>query len=297
MSHILDSHGQPLHQGFNRKRNIEKAASGLMGILRGLTADARITEQEALFLDVWLRNQTFLQDDGDLVDIIDLVSDILKDNVVTRSELEDLQALLSDIVAFRDDGYINSEAKVNELIGLISGVAADGCLSDSEIECIVKWLDDHSQFLEEWPVSVVKRRIMQVLEDGVITESERVDMLDTIRQITGYTFEETSIAEGKSTEFLEDPISSLVFEDMRFCFTGKFVSGGRATQELSVQLRGGIPVKKITSEVNYLIIGALASRDWRFSSHGRKIEEALRLRQSGVVINVLTERTWLNFLG
>lgn len=297
MSGSLDSHGQPLVQGFNKQRNIEKAVSGMMGILRGLTADTCITQQEALFLDVWLRNQTLLQTDGDLVDIIDLVTDILKDNVVTAAELEDLHALLTDIMSYRDDGYLNSEAKINELIGLITGVAADGHLSDCEIASIVNWMEDHAEVLEEWPVSVVKRRIGQILEDGEITASERIDLLDTINQITGFSFAETSIAEGAATEFLEDPISCMVFEERQFCFTGKFVSGGRATQELKVQLRGGIPVKRLSRSVSYLVIGALASRDWRFSSHGRKIEEALRLRQSGVPINVITERTWLSYLG
>ena len=45
--------------------------------------------------------------------------------------------------------------------------------------------------------------------------------------------------------------------------------------------------------VNYLVIGTLASRDWRFSSHGRKIEKAVKLRGQGVPIRIISERVWL----
>ncbi len=49
----------------------------------------------------------------------------------------------------------------------------------------------------------------------------------------------------------------------------------------------------MSKEVDYLVIGTLASRDWRFSSHGRKIENAIALQKSGHPIVIINERTWL----
>jgi len=53
----------------------------------------------------------------------------------------------------------------------------------------------------------------------------------------------------------------------------------------------------ISKDVDYLVIGTLASRDWLYTSHGRKIEKALLLKRKGVNITVITERTLSKFLG
>lgn len=293
---LTDRNGQPVNIAFNRGRNIEKAVSGLLGLLQGLTADQSIGEREMLFLDVWLRNQEYLKDDPDLVDIVDLIGDILRDNVVTRGELEDLHSMLSDIVAVREMPYLNEEAKANELIGLITGVAADGVLAQNEIALLRQWLETNSRVADVWPISVIRRRLVEAMADGVIAEDERADLLLTIQQITGDTFDETSIATGMATDFLEDPLPAIEHKEKCFCFTGKFVTGGRATVEHTALLRGATVSSRVTSKVDYLVIGTLASRDWRFSSHGRKIEEVLRLRKEGSPIAILTERTWLSFL-
>lgn len=51
----------------------------------------------------------------------------------------------------------------------------------------------------------------------------------------------------------------------------------------------------INKSVNYLVIGTLASRDWLYASHGRKIEKALLLKCGGSEIRVITEPTLLKY--
>jgi len=67
----------------NWSRNTDKAVNGLLGILSGITADRRLNELEVLFLDVWLKSNQHLSNDPDAIDLIDLISDILSDGVVT----------------------------------------------------------------------------------------------------------------------------------------------------------------------------------------------------------------------
>ena len=43
---MLDEHNQPLSRSFNYSHNKEKAIFGLKGILEGVVADQRLTEQE-----------------------------------------------------------------------------------------------------------------------------------------------------------------------------------------------------------------------------------------------------------
>ncbi len=40
------------------------------------------------------------------------------------------------------------------------------------------------------------------------------------------------------------------------------------------------------------VIGAIGSRDWIHSTHGRKIERAVELREQGTGIYILSEEYW-----
>jgi len=52
----------------------------------------------------------------------------------------------------------------------------------------------------------------------------------------------------------------------------------------------GASVKQnVTKKVAVLVIGTIASRDWQFSSHGRKIEKAIKLKEKGSPVVIMTE--------
>jgi len=289
----IDNNGQPLNKSFNASRNKSKAVYGLKGILIGVTADQKLNEQELLFLDVWLRSQEYLKSDGDVIDLLDLIGDILKDGVVSKDELEELNDLFDDIIDYKEHGLSDDESKINELIGLLAGIASDSEITDSEVTVLTNWLNDNSIIQQVWPADVIISRLNNILEDGIVTQEEREDLLETINQITGVRFEETGLANGMATEFFEDDIDNVTYEGACFCFTGAFVSGVRRVIEDCVAKKGATIKKNITKEVTYLVIGTLASRDWRFTSHGRKIESALKLKNKGIPINIITERTWL----
>lgn len=99
-------------------------------------------------------------------------------------------------------------------------------------------------------------------------------MLDVLRNITGIRFEETGVAYGMATDFFEYDIEDLIHLDLNFCFTGTFVTGTRNTVTGSAQKKRAIIKKNVIQDLDYLVIGTLASSDWRFTSHGRKIEKS-----------------------
>lgn len=116
-----------------------------------------------------------------------------------------------------------------------------------------------------------------------------------MKLVTGSRFDETGSADGSATEFLQDEITELNFE-RSFCFTGKFVSGSRKTIEKVAAERGATLKDNISQQVDYLVIGSVASRDWMFTSHGRKIESAVKLRNEGHNIKIITEKRWLELI-
>ena len=289
----LNSHGQPVNPAFNFSRNKEKAVYGLKGLLSGITADKKLNELEFLFLDIWLKEQAALKNDGDVIDLLDLIGDILEDGIVTPEELADLHSLADDIIEYKKTEFAESESKINEFVGLLSGVTADNSLNDLEISKLLIWLEENQDVKNEWPVTVIAEQLQLALEDNIVTSDEREHLLEVMRQITGIRFEESGIAYGMATEFFEDDIDSLIHESSIFCFTGTFVTGTRSAVQNTAKNKGAIIKNNITKDLDYLVIGTLASRDWRFTSHGRKIEKALSLKNSGKKITIINERTWL----
>lgn len=289
----LDNHGQPLNIRFNFTRNAEKAAWSLMGILKGISADGKLNGAELLFLNEWLRAQKNLQDDGDLVDLIDLIDDILADGVIETDELEELYSLTDDIITYRTmDSNSAPKHAVNQLLGIINGMLADDQLKDEEIVRLQGWLDDQPELENHSIVAPILRNVEEILEDNVITEEERDNLKTVLTEVSGFNFTETGCAECLSFSFIEDTEEFIPLEANTFCLTGKFLAGGRNKLKQKISSLGGNTSDNVTRKVHYLVIGTLASRDWRCTSAGSKIEKALTLKANGHSIKIISEETW-----
>lgn len=192
----------------------------------------------------------------------------------------------------------NNEIKaINTLYGLIMGITADQVVSDDEIHFLNLWLADNEEYTHAFPLNVIKSRINEILADNIITQEEREDFYQTLTQIIGGDFHETGLAGGTSTGYgIEEP-DSIIICGSSFCLTGAFISGPRDKCEQAIKRFGGVPAKSVTKNLDYLVIGALASRDWIAESHGRKIEKALLYKEKGLPVIIMTEETLIKFIG
>ncbi|MBJ3372551.1 NAD-dependent DNA ligase, partial [Salmonella enterica subsp. enterica serovar Typhimurium] len=67
-------------------------------------------------------------------------------------------------------------------------------------------------------------------------------------------------------------------------------AGKRAVVENLIKNAGGNISSGITQKLDFLVIGTLSSRDWKFSSHGRKIEKAISYRDdNGAKLKIISE--------
>ncbi len=290
----LNKDAQPYGR-FNQVANIEKAISSLHGILLGITADSKLKPAEHAFLDLWLRTHGEVSDDPDMVDIVDVLNDVLEDGVIDDDEYDDLFCLINDVNDVRGFNEPGSHNQINQLLGLLQGISADDEINEKEIDALVIWLDANQQILDKWPASVVASKLCEILEDGIITEDEKKDLLLTVQKITGNHFCETGDVTDNTTECFDD-ISEIPHDNIGFCFTGKFKSGSRKTVESKAQSLGAMTSKDVLLSTQFLVIGTLASRDWKFQSHGRKIEKAMSLKEKGHDIYVISEEQWLSAL-
>lgn len=196
---------------------------------------------------------------------------------------------------------------VDELIGLCKGIQADGIVHPDEADFLSKWLESSHEVIDLWPANILAERIEKIFKDGRVDEEERKELFNLLSEVTGYKpgheVIDTSTGEvidnltrASALLPLDKPAPSVSFESKVFCFTGKFFCGSRKTCENEVQARGGDVHPTVSSDVDYLVIGLLASTDWKHSTFGNKIKTALARREKGRKIAIISEEHWVKHL-
>lgn len=184
---------------------------------------------------------------------------------------------------------------ISELIGIARGLVADGVVNEQEAGFLVQWLRENSH-LTCWPFDVLNRRIVTMLGDGVIDAGEREELCSVLKSLIGEKPVAENIASFASTLPLTQPEPPIIFEGRTFCFTGKFAFGQRKDCEAAVARLGGEPQSKVTTRLDYLVIGFLGNEDWMHSSFGRKIQQALDFNAKGRGISIVSEDAWAQAL-
>ncbi|HZW25192.1 MAG TPA: BRCT domain-containing protein [Gallionella sp.] len=185
----------------------------------------------------------------------------------------------------------------DQLLGICSGIAADGQLHDTEIQFLSTWLAENKDATTTYPGQLIAERIRDVLADGVITTSERSDLLETLKALTGHDFLGTGSAAPEPTSIIPyDDEPHIIYPGMAFCFTGRFLYGTRAKCERTILALGGTAVDSVSRKLDYLIVGTLIEPTWRHTSYGRKIIRAIELIDEGHGIAVINEKSWTDAL-
>ncbi|MBP3142254.1 BRCT domain-containing protein [Aliivibrio fischeri] len=292
----LDQHGQPINTNFCHHKNKIKALLALRGILQGVTADTKLNDTEVLFLDVWLKNDDTIKSDGDFLDLKDIIEDVLEDGIIEQHELNEIQEVMNDVIQYGYKDIWDIDALTNQLLGFLQGITSDDNLNDKEIIKLTNLLNENNEVTEKWPGNVIKTRLNNILADGIIDEEERADLLLMLKGICGQQFTDTGLAECAATDCFSKDIIIDSIENKHICFTGKFMSGNRKTIESIAKKHKASTRKDVVQALDYLVIGSMASRDWKFTSHGRKIEAALFNQQKGLPVQIITEETWVKYI-
>lgn len=182
---------------------------------------------------------------------------------------------------------------IAEMIGLVKGAVCDGVLSDGEAVSLKQWFGSHPVAATEYPGKQIADRLSKVFEDGAIDEGERLDLLALLQGAVGETTDQTGEL-ARSTRIPADASAAVIFGGQVYCFTGRFAYGTRAQCEAVVASRGGRFEDDLTRRVTYLVIGLTASQAWVHSTHGRKIEQAMRLRDEGHPIKIILEEQFID---
>jgi NAD-dependent DNA ligase len=178
-----------------------------------------------------------------------------------------------------------------ELVGIAEGVLGDQSLNDSEINFLNAWLNRHQAIAREWPGDIIQARVKNALADGVITEEERTDLVETLIKLIGGRLDDLANAP-RVTELAFDDTDDIDFEGTNFCVTGEFVLGPRERCIDEIRNRGGVIRGTVSGTTDYLIVGGMGSDEWKHGSFGTKIQKAIEYRAAGKPILIIHEDRW-----
>lgn len=185
-----------------------------------------------------------------------------------------------------------NDRAIDELIGMSRGILADGIVNQKEAEFLQQWMEANVSFCEDRIVNQLYRRLQEMLIDGNLDKEEQVELFDILSMYTGEN-KPGEIATNTSTALpFDQPPPNIEFPTMSFCLTGKFAYGPRRVCHEVIEERGGKICKKVSLDVDYLVVGYFGSKDWIHTPYGRKIERAAELRDDGNDIAIISEKLW-----
>jgi NAD-dependent DNA ligase len=168
----------------------------------------------------------------------------------------------------------------------------DGEVSCPEVTLLVDWFDANPEAALSYPGNVLARRLERIMEDGVVDDEEREDLGELLAELTGASHGRIIGANAATTLPIDHPQPELVFDGSLWVFTGKMAFGPRELCEQEVRVRGARCAATVTQSTDYLVIGTIGSRDWYHTTHGRKIEQAVDMRERGIPIAIISEDHW-----
>jgi NAD-dependent DNA ligase len=189
-----------------------------------------------------------------------------------------------------------TDRNIDELLGLCKGIIADGVVSIEEARSLAHWMEANRETANQWPASVLYTRIHAMLADGILDPAEQTELFDLLGKMTSGGVPPGQYVNLSTSLPLTTPAPTVYFENRFFCMTGKFIYGPRQQCESAILARGGKVQERPTTDTHYLVIGVLGSSDWIHSTHGRKIEHAVEMRERGHRIAIISEDQWRHFL-
>lgn len=174
---------------------------------------------------------------------------------------------------------------LKDLSKIIDLILEDNVLSDDEIFGLREWMHENTYLAGNYPFDSIFSKIEEVLDDGIITEEERAELFELL----------TVHSDPVSAK--ADTCEDLDLTGKCVCLTGEFVSGTRNEITASLESKGVIVGKSITSKTDCLIVGGEGSTAWSCGNYGNKVKKALELQEKGKPISIIREdvmMSWLN---
>lgn len=290
--HRLQQHEHEEHYDiFNKSANTRKRVVYWIGFLDGLLSSHRIEEgeQDALLAETTKFTEFFNDPDAS-----DLAEDIQARCYSSEKDLMDQmhQVIVEKRAELRStSASVETDAK-NEFLGFCAGIICDGRVLEAEVRAIDERFKSSHILMNAAPFSNLRATVEAIMEDGILTDDGVEEIRKRISQLVGDGVTDTGIASigmvAKLGELITDS-NEITFEEAVFVLTGQMQMGPRPLIVSEIENLGGTCAPRATRKTDYVVISSTASRHWRTTHFGAKIERARELIEEGHKLRFVPE--------
>lgn len=276
---------------FTAPARLDKAIHTLEGIVRGITADNRVSDKELATLTRWIAMHREFLGHHPFNEIVPRLNFIIDNRIVDEEAVADILWLCEKFTA--ENFYDQVTSDMQRLQGLLHGILADNVITKDELLGLEAWMEEREHLKKCWPYDEIESLIIAVLKDGVIDDQEhemlRAFFSDFCHGRSGKVIDPNFIDSGKSLSGVCAMCPEIEFEEKTFCFTGS--SGIHSRKELAamVESLGGRHTNNVTKKVDYLVVCSDGNQCWAYACYGRKVEKAIEMRKNGSNIMLIHE--------
>lgn len=275
----------------HKEANSRKREVYWIGFLEGALASRRIEDGEEGAL---LAEAEKFADFFDDPDAIDLAEDLKARCFSGEADLIDqLKAIIADKRAVvKESAPYGETDTLNEFLGYAAGIVCDGRVLESEARAILRRFRSDQTLMAAKVFHNLRRAVEVAMDDDALTPEESEDVREWIARLVGDGFIDTGVPNIGNTAKPDAPItdpSELHFEGACFVLTGPMRMGPRAFITSEIERLGGEVRKTVSKKVDYVVISSNASKDWKTTHFGTKIERAQGLIAEGHQIRFVSE--------
>ena len=252
---------------------VRKSISEFYGVIRGLSIDNEITEEEITYIKNWKTENSKFTNQKDIVEIVEVLEDILRDGIITTEEISKLQCSIKSYLDIVSSSPITLATQI--LDGILKGIILDKNISEAECKNLRQWLYDNIYLSDHFPFDKTMEMLDKVLEDSVITKEESNYITSVINSLLN------------PVESLKTEINSV--KDKHVCLSGTFAYGQKSDVEKVIIEKGGIIDSSLKKSTDILIVGNCECQAYAHGSHGTKVIKALEYNEKGANIQILKE--------
>jgi len=270
---------------------LDKSINSLLGIVEGISVDSVINGAEIQYLNLWLDDHQEFRNRHPYQELLPVVQSAVHDGVLSSEEKDDIVWLCEKM---RSTQYFSeATADLQRLHALLGGVASDGVISERELRGLSDWLSEHEHLKKCWPYEEVASLITGVLADKKITDVEHELLKEFFGEfvpiLDDRTITSPKLVVKGALVGLCAVCPDITFSEKIFCFTGTSSKYTRAEFSNVIRNLGGEVANSVSTNLDYLIIGADGNPCWAFACYGRKVEKAIELRRAGAQLLLVHE--------
>lgn len=191
-----------------------------------------------------------------------------------------------------------TDRAMDELIGICRGMLFDGSIVHDEVINLHKWMHTNPATARHPLGNALFNLLNTIIQSDQFTDKDELAIINQIVALTGAA---EINAEGNNASttlpFCENPPAEIMINGHHFALTGNFTQLKRKDLEKLITDNGGKIKKNANNNCDYLVIGEIGSGAWAHSSFGRKIEEAVKTRNDGGVIAIVSEAHFFKCIG